>query len=129
MSGTTAGSSAHESSLVEELVAPLPALGHKGRVEVELAGEIVLFSSASACARTAWGVSRLGGVLHPLLLGQPGGVHGVFHPQQSLTLLSCYNLFPHKSLALPLVISLELMTGGTIVDHVISNSVVLLSTG
>lgn len=65
MSGTTAGSSAHESSLVEELVAPLPALGHKGRVEVELAGENVLFSSASACARTAWGVSRLGGSFTP----------------------------------------------------------------
>lgn len=60
MSGTTAGSSAHESSLVEELVAPLPALGHKGRVEVELAGETVLFSSASACARTAWRVSGVG---------------------------------------------------------------------
>lgn len=53
MPGPTAGSSAHESSLVEELVAPLPAVGHKGRVEVELAGESVLFSLASACAWTA----------------------------------------------------------------------------
>lgn len=60
MPGTTAGSFAHESSLVEELVAPLPALGHKGRVEVELAGENVFFSWTTACARTAWGVSRLG---------------------------------------------------------------------
>lgn len=51
MPGTTAGSFAHESSLVEELVAPLPALGHKGRVEVELAGQ------------------------QPVL-GQPGGFHG-----------------------------------------------------
>lgn len=58
--GPTAGSSAHESSLVEELVAPLPAVGHKGRVEVELAGENMLFSLASACAWTAWRGSQRG---------------------------------------------------------------------